>query len=73
MVIMTLLASPLTKKSRNYLMLLKQMVSLKMICEYLDKELYTSYDLLGNIQTVSKNAVSKEDFINKLCKEIELC
>ena len=51
----------------------EQMVSLKMICEYLDKELYTSYDLLGNIQTVSKNAVSKEDFINKLCKEIELC
>ena len=50
-----------------------KMVSLKMICEYLDKELYTSYDLLGNIQTVSKNAVSKEDFINKLCKEIELC
>ena len=51
----------------------EQMVSLKMICEYLDKELYTSYDLLGNVQTVSKNAVSKEDFINKLCKEIELC
>ena len=51
----------------------EQMVSLKMICEYLDKELYTSYDLLGNIQTVSKNAVSKEDFIDKLCKEIELC
>ena len=51
----------------------EQMVSLKMICEYLDKELYTSYDLLGNIQTVSKNAVSKEDFIEKLCKEIELC
>lgn len=51
----------------------EQMVSLKMICEYLDKELYTSYDLLGNIQTVSKNAVSKEDFIKKLCKEIELC
>ncbi len=51
----------------------EQMVSLKMILEYLDKELYTSYDLLGNIQTVSKNAVSKEDFINKLCKEIELC
>ena len=48
----------------------EQMVSLKMICEYLDKELYTSYDLLGNIQTVSKNAVSKEDFIDKLCKEI---
>lgn len=51
----------------------EQMVSLKMICEYLDKELYTSYDLLGNIQTVSKNAVRKEDFIKKLCKEIELC
>ena len=51
----------------------EQMVSLKMICEYLNKELYTSYDLLGNIQTVSKNAVSKEDFIDKLCKEIELC
>lgn len=51
----------------------EQIVSLKMICEYLDKELYTSYDLLGNVQTVSKNAVSKEDFINKLCKEIELC
>lgn len=51
----------------------EQMVSLKMICEYLDKELYTSYDLLGNVQTVSKNAVSKEDFIEKLCKEIELC
>lgn len=51
----------------------EQMVSLKMICEYLDKELYTSYDLLGNVQTVSKNAVNKEDFINKLCKEIELC
>lgn len=51
----------------------EQMVSLKMICEYLDKELYTSYDLLGNIQTVSKNAVNKEDFIEKLCKEIELC
>lgn len=51
----------------------EQMVNLKMICEYLDKELYTSYDLLGNIQTVSKNAVRKEDFIKKLCKEIELC
>lgn len=51
----------------------EQMVSLKMICEYLDKELYTSYDLLGNVQTVSKNAVKKEDFIDKLCKEIELC
>lgn len=51
----------------------EQMVSLKMICEYLDKELYTSYDLLGNVQTVSKNAVSKKDFIEKLCKEIELC
>lgn len=51
----------------------EQMVSLKIICEYLDKELYTSYDLLGNVQTVSKNAVRKEDFIKKLCKEIELC
>lgn len=51
----------------------EQMVSLKMICEYLDKELYTSYDYFGNIQTVSKNAVRKEDFIKKLCKEIELC
>lgn len=51
----------------------EQMVSLKMICEYLNKELYTSYDLLGNVQTVSKNAVSKKDFIEKLCKEIELC
>lgn len=51
----------------------EKMVSLKMILEYLDKELYTSYDLLGNIQTVSKNAVRKEDFIKKLCKEIELC
>lgn len=51
----------------------EKMVSLKMICEYLDKELYTSYDLLGNVQTVSKNAVRKEDFIKKLCKEIELC
>lgn len=50
----------------------EQMVSLKMILEYLDKELYTSYDLLGNIQTVSKNAVSKKDFIEKLCKEIEI-
>lgn len=51
----------------------EQMVSLKMICEYLDKELYTSYDYFGNIQTVSKNAVSKKDFIEKLCKEIETC
>ena len=51
----------------------EQMVSLKMICEYLDKELYTSYDYFGNIQTVSKNAVRIEDFIIKLCKEIELC
>lgn len=51
----------------------EKMVSLKMICEYLDKELYTSYDLLGNIQTVSKNAVSKENFIEKLCKEIKVC
>lgn len=51
----------------------EQMVSLKMICEYLDKELYTSYDFFGNVQTVSKNAVSKEDFIEKLCKEIKVC
>ena len=51
----------------------EQMVSLKMICEYLDKELYTSYNLLGNIQTVSKNAVSKKDFIEKLCKKIKTC
>ena len=51
----------------------EQMVSLKMICEYLDKELYTSYDYFGNIQTVSKNAVSKKDFIEKLCKEIKVC
>ena len=51
----------------------EKMVSLKMICEYLDKELYTSYDFFGNVQTVSKNAVRKEDFIKKLCKEIELC
>ena len=51
----------------------EKMVSLKIICEYLDKELYTSYDYFGNIQTVSKNAVRKEDFIKKLCKEIELC
>ena len=51
----------------------EKMVSLKIICEYLDKELYSSYDLLRNIQTVSKNAVRKEDFIKKLCKEIELC
>ena len=50
----------------------EQMVSLKMICEYLDKELYTSYDFFGNVQTVSKNAVRKEDFIDKLCKEIIL-
>ena len=51
----------------------EQMVSLKMICEYLDKDLYSSYDFFGNVQTVSKNAVSKKDFIDKLCKEIELC
>lgn len=51
----------------------EQMVSLKMICEYLDKELYTSYDFFGNVQTVSKNVVSKKDFIEKLCKEIETC
>lgn len=51
----------------------EKMVSLKIICEYLDKELYTSYDYFGNIQTVSKNAVSKKDFIEKLCKEIETC
>lgn len=50
-----------------------QMVSLKTICEYLDKELYTSYDSLGIVHTVSKNAVSKKDFIEKLCKEIEKC
>lgn len=44
-----------------------------MICEYLDKELYTSYDSLGIVHTASKNADSKEDFIDKLCKQIELC
>lgn len=45
-------------------------LAINRVCEFLYRELYTSYDFFGNVEISSKEKICKEDFIEILRKEL---
>lgn len=43
-----------------------KMVSINKICDFLNKELYTSFDFFGNVEISSKEPIDKKEFIKRL-------
>jgi exonuclease III len=41
-------------------------LAIERVCQFLDSELYTSFDYFGNVEISSKKAISKQDFLEKL-------
>lgn len=45
-------------------------LAINRVCEFLDSELYTSFDYFGNIEISCKEKICKKDFIERLRKEL---